>query len=56
MTRITDLEQYIYDRYEVILEYESVVQTTDRPGERRRAQREVDKQWRRIEGLLKEYL
>jgi hypothetical protein len=51
----SDLEENMRTSYGIIREYEQTIQTSDRPEERQRAQREVDRQWAHIERYLAEY-
>lgn len=55
MSPRADLEQRIRDSYKIIREYELDIQTSDRPEDRMRAQRVIDRQWSLIEGYLAEY-
>lgn len=55
MSRKTDLEQLIRDSYGIIHDYEQTIQTSDRPDERLRARREIDKQWAYIAQYWQEY-
>lgn len=56
MSRREDLERYIRQSYEIIRDYEEMIQTSNRPEDKQQAQRAVDRQWGLIEGYLKEYL
>jgi hypothetical protein len=53
--RKTDLEQHIRACYGIVREYEEMVQTSDRPEEKLRAQREIGEQWALVRGYLDEY-
>ena len=55
MSRKDHLEQSIRESHAIIREYEGILQTSNRAEERLRAQRQIDRQWRLIEGCLKEY-
>jgi hypothetical protein len=50
-----DLESDIRASYQVIRDYRRTIQTSDRPEEKLRARRETERQWKLIEGYLKEY-
>lgn len=54
--RIHDLEQNIRDSYAIIRDDERTIQVSDRPEEKLRARREIDRHWALIEGYLQEYL
>jgi hypothetical protein len=54
MTRRDDLERLIRESYEIILEYEETIQTSNRGEEKLRAQRQIDRQWKLIESYLEE--
>jgi hypothetical protein len=56
MTRKEDLEGHIRDSYNLILEYEEILRTSDRPKEKARARRNIKEQWELVEGYLDEYL
>lgn len=55
MSRKDDLEQDIHQSYEIIREYERLIQTSDRPEEKLRARRLIQEQWSLIERQLTEY-
>ena len=55
MSRHQDLERLVRESYQVVLGYQQTIQTSDRPEERQRAQREIDRQWELIQGYLAEY-
>jgi hypothetical protein len=54
--RRDDLEQLILDSYELIREYQQIIQASDRPEERLRSTRQIEYQWTLIKGYLKEYV
>jgi hypothetical protein len=54
-SRRADLEQHIRDSYEIIREYERMIQTSDRPEEKLRARRTIEEQWNRVREYLAEY-
>lgn len=56
MTRKEDLEGHIRDSYNLILEYEEILRTSDRPKEKARARRNIEEQWELVEEYLDEYL
>jgi len=56
MSRKDDLERHIRNSYDIIRQYEEMVQTSDRPEEVQRAQRKIEEQWGLIRGPLVEYL
>jgi len=49
-------EQNIRECYSLLSKYEAIRCDTDRPEERKRAQRIIDEQWDLIRGYLDEYL
>jgi len=55
MPRKDDLEHSIHSSYDIIHEYIDIIQTSNRPEERRRAQGEIDRQWDLVDGYLVEY-
>jgi hypothetical protein len=55
MSRRTDLEQSILDSYDIIHEYEQQRQLSDRPEQKLLAKRQIEEQWRNIEGYWTEY-
>ena len=55
MSRKTDLEQAIRESYGIIVGYEDVIRTSNRPEEKARARRVIDEQWTLVEGCLVEY-
>jgi len=55
MSRKEDLEQLIRDSYDIIHQYEEIVQTSERPEEKARAQREIKEQRELATGYLAEY-
>lgn len=55
MSRKSDLERLMRESVAIVHEYERTIQTSDRPEERLRAQREVERQWGQIERGLAEY-
>jgi len=55
MSRKDDLKKGILESYTIIREYEDIIRIMDRPEEEARSQRQVDRQWRLIEGYLVEY-
>ncbi len=56
MSRKDDLEHNIRESYVLIRQYEAVQRDTDRPEERKRAQRVINEQWELIKGYLDEYI
>jgi hypothetical protein len=56
MSRKDDLDQNIRECYALISQYEAIQRDTDRPEERKRAERIVGEQWELIKGYLDEYL
>lgn len=56
MTRKEDLEGHIRDSYNLILKYEEILRTSDRPKEKARARRNIEEQWELVEEYLDEYL
>jgi len=56
MGRKEDLESHIRESYELVRQSEAIVRETDRPKERKRAEREIDEQWGLIRGYLDEYI
>ena len=55
MTRQTDLEQNIRASYDLIREYETILQTAVDPKEKRRYTREMDEQWDLVQSYLRDY-
>ena len=55
MSRKDDLEHLIRDSYDLIRQYEEIVQTSDRPKEKARARRDIEEQWGLVKGYLAEY-
>jgi len=56
MMRSQDLEELVRTSYHIIVEYEQIRQTADRPEERLRAEKQIRSQWTLIEGYLREYV
>jgi hypothetical protein len=56
MTRKHDLEKHIRESYDIIRQYEQIIQTSNRPEEVARARRKIDEQWRLIKEHLNEYV
>ncbi len=56
MMRNQDLENLIRTSHHIIVEYEQIRQTSDRPEERLRAAKQIRSQWTLIEGYLREYV
>lgn len=56
MSRRDDLEKRIRASYDVVHQYEEIVQVSDRPEEVQRARHQIEEQWRRIREPLVEYL
>lgn len=56
MSRSDDLVQQIRDSYTIIRGYEQTIQTSNRPEERLRAEREIETQWQSIRKYLDEYI
>lgn len=55
MSRKTDLETHIRESYDLIRQYEEVVQVSENPNEKKRAEREMTRQRQLINGYLAEY-
>ena len=55
MSRKADLEQHIRASYDLIREYEAILQTSSDPKEKARAQRVIQEQWSLIQGYQSEY-
>jgi len=55
MGRREDLERHIRQSYDIVRQYEEIVQTSSRPEEKARARHEMDEQWGLIQGYLAEY-
>jgi len=55
MSRRTDLEEHIRGSYDIIRQYEEIVQTSNRPEEVQRARRKIKEQRALIAGYLREY-
>jgi hypothetical protein len=55
VSRKTDLEHHISESYDLIRQYEAIVQTSSDPKEKARSKRAIDEQWGLIEGYLAEY-
>jgi len=53
--RKDDLEHHIRESYDIIRQYEEMVQTSDRPEEKARARRNIEEQWGLVKGYLAEY-
>jgi tetratricopeptide (TPR) repeat protein len=56
MSRRDDLEQRIRESYDIVREYEEIVQVSDRPEEVKRARHQIDEQWSRVREPLVQYL
>jgi len=56
MGRKEDLENHIFESYDIILQYEQIIQTSDRPEETARARWKIDEQWELIKDYLDEYI
>jgi hypothetical protein len=54
MGRREDLERSIRESYDIVRQYEAILQTSDRPEEKLRARREIERQWMLIEGQVRE--
>ncbi len=55
MSRKADLEQHIRESYNLIREYEDIIQASSEPKEKARSRRTIEEQWSLIEGYLAEY-
>jgi hypothetical protein len=55
MSRQADLENAIRESYTIIRDYEAIIRTSERPEEKLRAQRIIEKQWEIIRSYLAEY-
>jgi hypothetical protein len=55
MSRKTDLERHIRESYDLIREYEAILQTSSDPKEKARTRRDMKEQWALIEGYLADY-
>lgn len=55
MSRKTDLESHIRESYDLIRQYEEIIQVSENPNEKKRAEREMTRQRQLIEGHLSEY-
>jgi hypothetical protein len=55
VSRKTDLEEHIRESYDLVREYEAIIQTSSDPKEKARSQRAIAEQWELIEGSLTEY-
>jgi hypothetical protein len=51
-----DLEAHIRESYKLIHEYEKILQMSDNPKEKLRAQTAIDEQWTFVKGYLDEYI
>ena len=56
MSRQDDLEHLIRDSYDIVRQYEEIVQTSDRPEEVQRARHRIEEQWGLMREPLVEYL
>ena len=56
MGRRDDLEQLILDSYGLIRDHQQIIQVSDRPGEKLRSTRQIERQWALIEEYLREYV
>jgi len=56
MSRKEDLEEHIRESYNLIRQYEAIIQTSPDPREQTRSQRAIDEQWGLIKGYLDEYV
>jgi hypothetical protein len=55
MSLQTDLENQVRESYDIIRKYEAIIQTSDRPEERVRSQRQIEEQKDLIRGYLSQY-
>lgn len=55
MTRKDDLENSVRESTDIIKQYEEILRTSDRPEEKRRAERVIAEQWGHTERYLGEY-
>lgn len=55
MSRKTDLESHIRESYDLIRQYEEIIQVSENPNEKKRAGREMTRQRQLINGYLAEY-
>ncbi len=55
MSRKDDLERHIRETYDAIHQYEEIIQTSDRPEEKTRAQRRIKAQWELIRDYYAQY-
>jgi hypothetical protein len=55
VSRKTDLEHHISESYDIIRQYEAIVQASSDPKERTRSRRAIEEQWSLIENYLAEY-
>jgi hypothetical protein len=51
-----DLEEHIRKSYNLICQYEAIIQTSADPKEQARARRNIKEQWKFIKGYLDEYI
>jgi len=56
MSLKTDLEKYIREAYNLIHEYEDLLQLSNDPKEQARSKRTIEEQWRLIKDYLSEYI
>jgi tetratricopeptide (TPR) repeat protein len=56
MNRKDDLERQIRESYDIIREYEEIIQFSDRPDEVQRARHEIEDQWEKLREPLVQYL
>ena len=55
MSRKTDLQSHIRESYDLIRQYEEIIQVSDNPNEKKRGAREMTRQRQLIGGYLEEY-
>lgn len=55
MSRKADLEHHIHESYDLVREYEAIIQTSSDPKVIARSRRAIEEQWALIEGYLAEH-
>ena len=56
MTFVKDLESHIHESYQLIRQYEDIIQTSSDPIEKRRSQRMIQQQRDLVRGYLADYV